>query len=514
MNVSFVADGDSPAKTDKPSSELSPSPLRLSQLLTQYQHSSFPSEFASHMNFPSLNWNPQSAMPAATDTSTTRSEATKAAQGYLNQRLASGAGVTSSTQFTVPTIDIGQSFSSNIENRKACAAQIRDACQTSGFFQIIGHGVSNEARQGILHAAKRFTKDLPREQKEVLHVKHSKYFRGWEPAEFTNVNPADWTAEDAAPETKEGFNWGYEEGLDPTGGDGLYRELDGSLENGNVWPSEQDLPGFYAAVATYYSEVLQLARHLFRLFALSLSLPETYFDSMTTHPGGIARLLYYPPQKDLQILDPAHAQKDNTVGLGAHSDYECLTILLCSTVSGLEILSPENVWVPAPAVEGSLTINVADFLMRWTNGLYRSTVHRVVNRTKEERYSVPFFFSINYEEEVEVSQIVKHLCHSYHSCMSLIVARRFRAAAPRRTHPSTRGFELASTFWRDYKRPPRTNEEMNRSRRRPSRRNQILVQDFALLVIIVERSFVFNGLPDLVDPFHRIVAQGSRVDRL
>ena len=46
-------------------------------------------------------------------------------------------------------------------------------------------------------------------------------------------------------------------------------------------------------------------------------------------------------------------------------------------------------------------VNVADFLMRWTNDRYKSTVHRVVNRGPDERYSVPFFFSVNYDEVVE-----------------------------------------------------------------------------------------------------------------
>lgn len=98
-------------------------------------------------------------------------------------------------------------------------------------------------------------------------------------------------------------------------------------------------------------------------------------------------------------------QKDKVVGLGAHSDYECFTILLCSSASGLEILSPENEWIAAPASKDSFIINVADFLMRWTNDAYKSTVHRVVNRTMEERYSVPFFFSVNYDEMVEVSSV-------------------------------------------------------------------------------------------------------------
>lgn len=361
---------------------------------------------------------------AVAASNTTQHEARKTAQAYLDQRLADSATNKSTRPFDVPEINIAKSFSSKLEDRKAVALQIRNACMNSGFFHITGHGIAEEKRQTILKAAQRFTKDYPREKKEALHVRHSPYFRGWEPADFTYVNPGDWNAAEAAPETKEGFNWGYEAGLDPTGGDGQYRELDGAAINANVWPDEDILPGFYAAVQEYYGSILQLARHLFRLFALALELEEDYFDDMMTHPGGIARLLYYPPAKDPKPLDSK--VKDKEIGLGAHSDYECFTILLTSTAAGLEILSPENQWIAAPFVEGSFIISrflaihtrmmyrakrereqeeeeendtdtpnadVADFLMRWSNGVFKSTVHRVVNRTSSERYSVPFFFS-------------------------------------------------------------------------------------------------------------------------
>tara|TARA_R110002060_G_scaffold50829_2_gene61785 strand:- start:608 stop:1180 length:573 start_codon:yes stop_codon:yes gene_type:complete len=146
-------------------------------------------------------------------------------------------------------------------------------------------------------------------------------------------------------------------------------------------------------------QVLQLSRHLFRLFALSLALPEDFFDPMMTHPGGIARLIRYPPSTNPKPLSELNEEEE--IGLGAHSDYECFTLLLQDSNPGLEVLSPDGRWVSAEPVEGAIVVNVADFLMRWTNGVYKSTIHRVVNRTDKERYSVPLFFSINYDETVE-----------------------------------------------------------------------------------------------------------------
>lgn len=81
-------------------------------------------------------------------------------------------------------------------------------------------------------------------------MKQNNYFRGYEPAAFSSVN--DFTSK----ETKEAFNWGYESGLDPTGGDGKYVELDGSSEGAvNLWPKESELPGFYGGIAKYYGHV-------------------------------------------------------------------------------------------------------------------------------------------------------------------------------------------------------------------------------------------------------------------
>lgn len=174
--------------------------------------------------------------------SITKQEARSTA--YLQSRL--NSTLTDDT-FKIPIIDISPSFSSSIASRQAVAAQIREACTTSGFFYITNHGIPSSTLGTILRQAERFFGELTREQKEKLHIKTSKYGYGWEPSEYTSI------AGDV--ESKEGFNFGYEEEMDKSGGDGGYRNLDGSAGKANLWPKEEDLPGFKDGVKEYYGAV-------------------------------------------------------------------------------------------------------------------------------------------------------------------------------------------------------------------------------------------------------------------
>lgn len=330
----------------------------------------------------------------ATVQTTTYNEAWDGARQYLDQRLGVNTNGDSEADFGIPIIDIGPSYSDKPEDRKLVAENIRKACVNSGFFYVTNHGIDKEACQGILHQGARLFKDLSRDQKEAISLKNSPYGYGWEDAVSTSLHDGV--------ELKEGYNWSYEQNLDPTGGDGRYVQLDGgTVTNVNQWPNENDLPGFYDGIKNYYGSALQLARHLCKLFALSLELPENYFDPMITHPSGNARLMYYPPSKNLQPLESSAASEE--IGLGAHSDYQVFTILLCSSTPGLEILSPTGRWITAPTVNDGLIVNIGDMMMRWTNDRYKSTVHRVINRTADARYSVPLFFGINNDQMVEVS---------------------------------------------------------------------------------------------------------------
>jgi isopenicillin N synthase-like dioxygenase len=93
-----------------------------------------------------------------------------------------------------------------------------------------------------------------------------------------------------------------------------------------------------------------------------------------------------------------------------------LTLLLTDEVPGLQIQErdkesgePTGVWVPVPprTETGALIVNIGDMLERWSNGLFRSTVHRVVSSGQRERYSAPFFFEPNFHAKVECLESCK-----------------------------------------------------------------------------------------------------------
>jgi isopenicillin N synthase-like dioxygenase len=189
-------------------------------------------------------------MPYSAD-QTTYDEAHAGAAAYLQSRLAEN-DERLDKGFEIPVIDLAPSFSTVLADRQAVATQIRRACTTSGFFYIANHGVPKNIRNSILEQSKRFYDEMSLGQKEELHIKKSKLGLGWEPSEYTSI------AGDQ--ERKEGFNFAYEEALDPTGGDGLYRNLDGTKYRGNLWPKEEDLPGFHAVVKEYYGAVSSCLR--------------------------------------------------------------------------------------------------------------------------------------------------------------------------------------------------------------------------------------------------------------
>jgi isopenicillin N synthase-like dioxygenase len=263
---------------------------------------------------------------------------------------------------SLPVIDIAGLGSPQLSDRLAVGREIRAACRDRGFFYIVGHGVAPSLIAETL-AASRALFDLPDAAKAAVDKALSPANRGYERLGGQTLEPG------TAPDLKEGFYIGAE------GEPGRFNQ------GANQWPALPDFPGTMMA---YHRSLAALAERLMAGLALSLDLPEAAFAAFCRDPIAILRLLHYPPQ-------PAAAPGR---GAGAHTDFGALTILLQDGTAGLEVYDrAADSWTPAPPMAGAYVVNLGDLIARWTNDRYPSTPHRVVNRSGQRRYSIPFFFS-------------------------------------------------------------------------------------------------------------------------
>ncbi len=277
-----------------------------------------------------------------------------------------------------PIVDLAGMFSHEWAARRAVADSLRDACLDKGFLYIVGHRIAPAMMQDMFAQARRFFA-LPDARKAEVIMSRSPNQRGWEPMRGQTLQAG------APPDVKEGFYTGNELPPDDP------RVLAGLFNHGpNQWPS--GLPGFREALSSYFAEMEALNRVTMRALALALDLPEDHFESFCD--GGVAnlKLLHYPPQ-------PANADPDEK-GCGAHTDWGAITFLLQDDAGGLQVWDAAHGWIDAPPVEGAFVVNLGDLIARWTNDRFRSTLHRVINRSGRERYSVPFFFTGRADHEV------------------------------------------------------------------------------------------------------------------
>jgi len=286
------------------------------------------------------------------------------------------------------------------------------ACRGVGFFYVAGHGVEEALLGSVLSMSGQLFA-LPEETKRG-RLGQTADNRGWTPLGEERLDPG--RQPEGAGDTKEGFYIGREvsEGTE---------ERRRPYHGGNVWPGERCVPGFRSTMEHYFAEMSRVAMRLVRVLCVAMKLPPGFFD----RPGRFDR-----PCAVLRLLRYAETRSDPGRGVfaaGAHTDYGMLTLLHTDGKPGLQICvdrsrrDDEDAWVDVPHRPGCLVVNLGDMLERWSNGAYRSTLHRVIiGRTREEgdekeggddgggggkhvpdgpRLSVPFFFDPNFDCLVE-----------------------------------------------------------------------------------------------------------------
>jgi len=278
----------------------------------------------------------------------------------------------------LPVIDVGALLTATPE-RDEVARRIGEACRAHGFFYVTGHGIAPELMLRLEQSSRQFFALDEATKLQWRMALGGRAWRGYFPlgGELTSGRP-DW---------KEGLYLGTELPDEHP----LVRA--GTPVHGrNQFP---DVPGLRDTVLAYMDAVTGLGHRLMEGVALSLALPPDYFAARyTADPLILFRLFNYPSR-------PVPEGSDAQWGVGEHSDYGLLTILLQDDVGGLEVKTPGG-WIAAPPIPGSFVCNIGDMLDRMTGGLYRSTPHRVaINRSGRDRLSFPLFFDPNFFSRVQ-----------------------------------------------------------------------------------------------------------------
>jgi isopenicillin N synthase-like dioxygenase len=274
----------------------------------------------------------------------------------------------SSTEQSIPVVDLddwhagGAARASFVDTVGAALADV-------GFFAVAGHRIPEALTRDAYQAARSFYA-LPREVKARYHLAGAHGQRGY--TGFGTEHARDTTA----PDLKEFWQIGRTDVPD----DHPVHQRYGP----NLWP-DADAPAFRPTMTRLYEALDALGGLLLEACALYLDEPPGRFREMTTGSDTIVRVIYYPP------VGPD--APPGAVRSAAHEDINLITLLSGATAEGLELLRRDGTWMPVHTGFDTIVVDSGDMLQNVTNGLYRSTTHRVVNpedRTSD-RYSMPCF---------------------------------------------------------------------------------------------------------------------------
>lgn len=276
----------------------------------------------------------------------------------------------------IPLVDMSGFQGGDADVRASIVSAIGRACETVGFLFVSGHGVPMQAIADLRSATVGLF-GLPDARKRRLIAMDGAY-SGYIPMASLSANAGTIDQ----PDLYEGYKLHAEQ----TGAGGLV-----TIVPDNIWPEEP--AAFRAAVTTYWRHMDRLSDSLLRAFALSLGIAEQTFLKRFTDPMTSMTLLHYPPMQ----------AASSGFGIHPHKDSDAFTILYPDPVGGLEVQPIGGDWIVADCPKGAFVVNIGNMMEMWSGGRFRSTPHKVVNRSGRERYSFPYFAVPN--ETVEIKPL-------------------------------------------------------------------------------------------------------------
>ena len=263
----------------------------------------------------------------------------------------------------IPQVDFGSFLSGEAAARRRVAGEIRAACSEFGFLNVANLPLPEGLLERVSAKAREFFA-LPGELKAAIGRSELDVISGYVGVAVEHLDtqqPGD---------LKESFS--------------LNQASLGLLDRWHI-----PVAGFRETVLDLYDAGARACASLLQAMALSLDAPEDFFVDKHAPHAGTVRFFHYPPVE--------HQPGAGQLRAGSHTDYGTVTLVFQDSVEGLEAFV-DGRWLTVPVVPGTVTVNVADLLSRWTNGIYRSPKHRVAlpgADVTRSRYSTVFFYNPN-----------------------------------------------------------------------------------------------------------------------
>lgn len=304
----------------------------------------------------------------------------------------------------IPVISLERS---DAERDRLVVEQIGSALRDIGFFAVEGHDVSSRMIEEAYSAAMSFF-SLPTSAKIQLARPNLLGQRGYTGFAVERALKA------SAADLKEFYQIGRDDGA--------------SAYGPNVWPDE--IANFRETLSSLYDRLESLANRISTACSLYIRRDAEFLSSRINGGESVLRVIHYPPLPE--ELPPG------AIRAAAHADINFMTLLVGATAEGLEIQTRDGEWQSVTAEPGQIIVDSGDMLQNMTGGLFRSTVHRVMNPvgTNESRLSMPFF--VHPRAEVDLTplpDLVKSTGRTYPSLTADEFLRQ-RLAAIRPSEPA------------------------------------------------------------------------------
>jgi isopenicillin N synthase-like dioxygenase len=297
---------------------------------------------------------------------------------------------------SLPVIDIAPYLSSHdLEARARVSAELHNACLNYGFFYLDFTSFLNSSEPHNLTELGRAFFHLPQEEKDKISLRNQDGARGYARLK----------------ENVTGGKADNHEGVD------FYRPVENPDKSKPVWGENQwpeSMPELETKFMSWTEKMKKLGLIVMEAMAVGLGMSQEEWQHLRAQVDDsfwVMRIIGYPPLPN----------DDDGFSCGAHRDYGCLTFLYADSTKGaLQVFRPgkggsdavsaglpdeqggeEGHWVIADPIPGCFVCNVGEMWEIWSNGLYKSTLHRVIHRSSSYRISIPFFFEPNFTAEVK-----------------------------------------------------------------------------------------------------------------